>query len=99
VSSPDKDLGIIAVLLQRLNSERLPFMLELRKKVDSGERLSDGDIHYLHQALTDARDANLQPLIERHPEYRSLVGSLFSLYRQVVDRALANESRVVEAGR
>jgi hypothetical protein len=99
MSPPDKDTGIISALLQRLDTELLPSILELRKKVDSGERLSDGDIYYLHHALADARDARLQPLLERHPEYRSLVGSLFSLYRQVIDRALENECRSAQAGR
>ena len=99
MSLSDKDIGTIAVLLQRLDTELLPSMLELRKKVDSGERLSDWDIYYLKQALARAKDASLQPLIERHPEYRSLVGGLFSLYGQVVDRALENECRAAQAGR
>ena len=99
MSPPNRDLGIISALLQRLDNELLPSMLELRKKVESGERLSDGDIYYLRRALADARDASLQPLLERHPEYLSLVGNLFSLYRQVVDRALQNETHAAQAVR
>jgi hypothetical protein len=92
MSSPDKDIGVIAVLLHRLETDRLPTMLSLKKKVDAGERLSDGDIEYLNRAIADAKAAGLQPLLERHPEYRDLVTALFSMYGQIIDRALENES-------
>jgi hypothetical protein len=93
MNSPHKDIGVIAVLLQRLETERLPVILRLRKKLDAGERLSDGDIEYLNRAFADARNAKLEPLLERHPEYRSVVTALFSAYRHVVERALEIEER------
>jgi hypothetical protein len=98
MNAPSRDIGIIAALMRRLNTEVLPSMFKLRKKVESGERLSEGDIYVLRHALANAKDANLEPLLGRHPEYRSLVGSLFSLYRQVVDRALENELHAGQAG-
>jgi hypothetical protein len=99
MNPPNRDIGIVAALVRRLDTEVLPSMLKLRKKVESGKRLSDGDIYFLRHALANAKDANLEPLLGRHPEYRSLVGGLFSLYRQVVDRALVNESHPRQAGR
>jgi hypothetical protein len=74
-------------------------VLRLRKKVDSGARLSDVDIHYFQRALSEAAEARLQPLLERHPAYAELVARLFAFYRQIADRALENEKRWSEAGR
>ena len=34
---------------------------------------------------------NVKPLIERHPEHQELVGKLFGLYREITEKALANE--------
>jgi hypothetical protein len=97
MSAPNTDTGIIAALLQRFDTDRLPFILRLKKKVDAGERLSDGEIEYLKRVLADAKDMRLEPMLERHPEYRSLVGTVFHFYSQVVDRALENESRRAQA--
>ena len=40
---------------------------------------------------SSADAANLKPLIERHPEHQELVGKLFGLYREITEKALANE--------
>jgi len=91
MKSSDKELGVIAVLLKRLEEDRLPMMLALRKKVEAGERLGDGDIWYLQRALADTRAAGLGGLLEHHPEYNNLVIAVVSLYEQIVSHALENE--------
>lgn len=96
MSSLDKDLGIIAALLHRLEFDRLPTLLGLKRKVDAGEKLSDGDIEYLRHAFADARSAQPELMLERHPEYRELVSKLFHFYRLIVDRALENETRAAD---
>lgn len=92
MSSPDRDLGVITVLLQRLENDRLPTMFALQKKVDAGERLDDGDFEYLDRVLAEAKNAGLQPLLDRHPEYNELVARTFALYAQIIERALENEN-------
>jgi len=96
MNSPSTDIGIITALLQRLETDRLPELLRLKKKVNAGERLSDTDIGYLNRVFAEAKAAGLQPLIDRHPEFGDLVATLFSFYRRIVDRALENETHPKE---
>jgi len=91
MSDPDKEIGVIAVLLHRLENEHLATLLTLKKKVDAGGRLSDGDIEYLQRALDQAKEAGLERLLEHHPQYEELVAKVASLYGEIVDRALDNE--------
>ena len=83
-----KDAGTIQVLLQRLNETRLPKALDLKKKVDSGEKY---DIKFLETVLADATQA--QGLVTKHPEFKTLVGKLFGLYSEITTRALENEQK------
>ena len=77
-NSWSEDAGTIQVLLARLNGERLPRALDLKSKVDRGERLDESDVQFLQTVLEDASGA--QHLAAKHPEFQSLVGSLNSLY-------------------
>ena len=91
MTEKSEDAGLIAVLIQRFESERLPRALELKEKVDQGETLNDIDIAFLEQVLEDAN--KLGPLLERHDEYHKLVAQATSLYKEITDKALENEKR------
>jgi hypothetical protein len=85
------DAGTIQVLLERLNTQRLPRALEIKKKVDGGERLDDFDVQFLKAVLEDSRD--VEGLAARHPEYKSLIGQLMGLYNEITRIALENEQK------
>jgi len=85
------DAGTIQVLLQRLNTQRLPLALDLKKKVERGERLADADLQFLKDVLADARSA--QVLIARNPDFHSLVGQLLALYGEITKKGLENEQK------
>jgi hypothetical protein len=86
-----KDAGTIQVLLQRLNDLRLPKALDLKKKVDRGEKLDSSDVDFLETVLADATKA--QELVSKHPEFKSLVSMLITLYGEITTKGLENEQK------
>jgi len=89
MTEKSEDEGIITVLVERFEGERLPRALDLKKKVDRGETLNDNDIAFLEEVFEDA--SKLGPLLERHSEYHKLVSQAVDLYKEITDKALANE--------
>lgn len=47
MADTSKDAGLIQVLAERMESQRLPRALSLKEKVDQGETLDDFDIKFL----------------------------------------------------
>ena len=89
--SSKKDAGTIQVLLDRLNNQRLPRALDLKSKVDRGERLEEHDMQFLKLVFEDAGSA--QTLAAKHPEFQPLVARLISLYGEITRKGLENEGK------
>jgi hypothetical protein len=89
MNTSSNDNGVIAVLVERLEKQRLPRTLSIKEKVDRGEVLDEFDLSYLEQVFADA--SSLKPLIDRHPEYQELASRMIHLYKEITDRAMENE--------
>ena len=84
-----QDAGMLAVLIERFETQRLPRALDLKEKVDQGGRLDDFDLAFLEDVFSDSQE--IQPLIERHPEHQEIAAKMMGLYREITEKALANE--------
>jgi len=86
----EKEAGILQALAERLESQRLPRALAMKKRVDDGDTLNELDIQFLKEVLDDAQ--RLMPIVERHPEWQNLAASLINLYQEITTKALENET-------
>ena len=84
-----KESGMIEVVLQRLEEQRIPRALDIKERVDRGERLSDIDLSFLEEVLQDTIEA--KPFLDQHPEWQDLATRVIALYKDITSKALANE--------
>ena len=89
MTTPDQEKGVMAVLMERFETQRLPRALALKEKVDGGECLDEFDMAFLQETLADS--TKVMPMLARHPEYEPLASKVASLYREITEKALANE--------
>ena len=89
MTDPTMDIGLIEVILERLEKQRLPRLLDIKKKVDQGTSLDDRDLDFLESSIKDA--SHIIPIIDRHPEYQALAAEVMSLYKDITEKALQIE--------
>ena len=88
--SADK-LGVIYALIERLEKQRLPRLLELKKRIDKGGVLSEMDIRFMYQVTLDTQ--RNKHLIDRHPEWHKFFAEVIHLYEEIAEKALDNEKK------
>lgn len=91
MSDESNEAGVLAVIVERMEEQRLPRALDLKAKVDQGGVLEDLDIDFLERVFTDCNE--LKPLLARHPEYQDLAAQMMSLYHAITSKALQNEEK------
>ena len=84
-----EDTGLAMVLIERFEQWILPRVLEIKARVDRGEKLADFDIDFLENVLKDAEE--IKPHVDRAPEYQSLYTRAISLYEEITEKGLENE--------
>ena len=89
MTDASKDDGVLFTLIERFQKQRLPRAQAIKKKVDNGDVLSDEDLAFLKRVLDDAH--YIKPLVDKHPEWKTLASQATSLYKEIVDKALENE--------
>jgi hypothetical protein len=90
MDSSEKENGIAYVLIKRFETQRLPRALDLKEKVDGGERLNDLDLAFLEEVLNDAK--RIKPLVDENPKWQSIYSKAADLYEDILSKASENES-------
>ena len=85
------ELGVISALIERFEKQRLPRLLELKKRVDKGEVFSESDIRFMYEVTLDAQRS--KRLIDRHPEWQEFCAEVIHFYEEIVEKALENEKK------
>ncbi|WP_045226583.1 hypothetical protein [Methyloterricola oryzae] len=89
MTDENKELGVAITLLERLASETVPKALEIKERVDRGEKLDHWDIEFLEKLFKRAEE--VRPMVDRHPEYQDIFAKAVHLYKEISDQALKNE--------
>lgn len=85
----DRDIGVLTALAQRMRQQRLPRALAMKERVDAGGLLSDRDVAFLEEVLSDSN--RIAPIVKRNPEYAETAARMVDLYKQITAKALENE--------
>jgi hypothetical protein len=87
--SKPEDIGLATALIERFEHWLLPIALDVKAKVDRGEKLNSFDIEFLENVLKDAKE--VKPYVDRAPEYQTLYTRVVGLYGEITKKALENE--------
>ena len=91
MTDTQEDRGLTTVLLERFANTRLPRVLDIKQKVDSGEKLDTFDIDYLERIFKDSAEVQRMLELHPHPEFEDLVARVAHLYHEITAKALENE--------
>jgi hypothetical protein len=83
------EIGISRVLIERLQRDRLPRILEIKEHVDAGRALDDNQLGFLQKMLQDAQEN--ASLVDSLPDCRELFARVIHLCHDITATALQNE--------
>ena len=84
--------GVLEVVMERFEKQRLPRILDIREIVDRGELLSELDIEFLEEVCRDTQQ--YKHFVDEHPQFQELYARVAHLYDEIATKALNNENNI-----
>lgn len=84
-----ENTGLAVVLIERFEHWILPRVLDIKARVDQGERLADYDVEFLEDLLKETQEVKRH--VDRAPEYQALFARAVGLYGEITKKGLENE--------
>jgi len=78
-----RDKGIILALADRMEKQRLPRALSIKKKLEAGGKLDTPDLKFLEQVAKDGKD--IKPLLDEFPEWKPIAQKMYGLYLEIIE--------------
>lgn len=85
-----KDKVVIEALLERFQKQRLARILDIKDKVDLGNKLDKYDLEFLEEVFNDTRE-NEHYIEVADDEFKMICSKVISLYKEITLKALAKE--------
>ena len=86
---PKEELGIVTAMLERYTKQRLPRLLEMKERLDRGEKLDDHDMEFLDMIERDR--VQTLAVAKRHEDLHEIAMKAINLYHEITQKALQNE--------
>jgi len=83
--------GVLEVVMEQFQKQRLPRILDIKTMVDEGRTLSQMDIRFLEEVFEDTRQ--YQGFVDKHTEFQDLYARIVHLYDEIARQALENERK------
>lgn len=85
------DREMITALAKQFSEQHFPRAMKIKKRVFSGEKLSDFDLAFLEKIFKDAK--YILRFADKHPEHQELVAKALQMYTDITEKALENENK------
>lgn len=92
MSDKKKDKLVIEALLSRFQTQRLTRILDIKNKVDKGEKLDKYEMMFLNEVFNDARQ-NEHYIELADDKLKLLCSKVLCLCKEITSKALENEKK------